>query len=240
MDQKWKKKIDKYIPKHMPNADPAFRLNVYAPSHSGKSYMINDLLTNPKYGYSKVFKPEQIFIMSPTYESDDSYKQLKIVMKDNPQNIVDHYDENFILQILEFQKQKKKEKLARPVILLVDDLITTINQKRQNEMINIYIKARHQFVSVILTSQKYKLVQSAIRVNACSNVYFTNRQNKKELQDEADECPDDFFIELAKDLRKNDYFDYDFIFMNLKKPYTKRYYRNWENRFKIKNNYLED
>jgi hypothetical protein len=240
MDKKWVKKIEKNIPSHMPNPNPAFRLNVFAPSYSGKSFAINDLLTNPKYGYSKVFKPDQIFIMSPTYETDESYKDLKKVMEGHEQNVVDHYDEDFILAILDFQKKKKREKKARPVLLLVDDLITTINQKRQNEMVNIYIRARHQYVSCILTSQKYKLVNSPIRVNACSNIYFSNRMNRKELNDISEECPDNFFYELAKDLRRNNHFDYDFIFMNLKKPFSQRYYRNWDKCFKIDNNYLED
>lgn len=240
MDKKWKKKIEKNILPHMPNPDPAFRLNVYAPSHSGKSYMINQLLTNPKYGYRKVFKPDQIFIMSPTYESDETYYELKKYMKGYEENITDKYDEEFIERILSFQKEMKRKKLARPVLLIVDDLITAINAKRQNEMINLYIRGRHWFISIILTSQKYKYVPAGIRINADCNIWFSNNMNKRELNDIAEECADDVFPFLTKDLRKNNYFQYDFIYCNMKKAYNKRYYRNFDKMFKIKYEDLED
>lgn len=239
MDKKWKKKIENNILDHMPNPDPAFRLIVYAPSHSGKSYTINDLLTNPKYGYKKVFKPSQIFIMSPTYESDESYKDLKQYMKGYEDNVVDNYDEEFIQKILKFQRSKKREGKARPVLLLVDDLITAVNAKRQSEMIDLFLKGRHSFVSIILTSQKFKYIPSGIRINSDVNIFFSNNMNRKELQDIAEEAPDDVINILTKDLRKNNYFQYDFIYSNLKKPFNERYYRNFDKLFKVKYEDLE-
>lgn len=233
MDIKWKNIIKKNRVEHLPNPDPSFRMVCYAPSYSGKSYMINDLITNPEYGYKKIFKPNQIFIMSPTYESDDSYKELKKYMTGHEDNVIDNFDEGFIKNITAFQQSKKKEGKARPVLLLVDDLITAVNSKRQNEMVNLFIKGRHSFISIILTSQKYKMVPSGIRVNADSMIWFSNNMNKKELLDISDECADDVFIPLTEDLRKNNYFQYDFIYCNMKKPYNERYYRNFNEVFNV-------
>jgi hypothetical protein len=235
MEKKFIKKIDKYIPQHLPkpSANSSFRLNIYAPSYSGKSYLINDMLTNPKYGYSKVYDAERIFIMSPTFESDTSYEKLKKKMKDNPENITDKFDEEMILEILDFQKQMKRQKKMRPVLLLVDDLVTSVNAKRQNEMINLYLRGRHWGISIILTSQKYKYVPSGIRLNADCNIFFSNNMNKKELIDISEECPDDVFLKLANDLRENNYFQYDFIYQNVKHPFNKRYYRGFNKQFKV-------
>ena len=238
MERKFIKKIEKHIPKHLPIPTPtsSFRLNIYAPSFSGKSYLINDMLTNPKYGYKKVFSPERIFIMSPTYESDTSYEGLKKYMKDyEDTNITDRFDEDMILEILEFQKAKKKQKKMRPVLLLVDDLVTSVNAKRQNEMTNLYLRGRHWGVNLILTSQKYKYVPSGMRLNADCNIFFSNNMNRKELNDISEECPDDVFLDLCEDLKKNNYFQYDFIYQNVKHPFSKRYYRGFNKQFKLEN-----
>jgi len=236
MDINWKRKIElfKKNHKHLPIPDKSgFRMAVYAPSFSGKSFMINDLLTNPEYGYNKVFKPSQIFIMSPTYKNDDSYKDLKKMMKDNPENIIDNYNEDFINSILDFQHQKLKENKCRPVLLIIDDLITSIKSTRQGKLVDLFIKGRHHKVNIIITSQKYKLVPSSIRVNSSANIYFTNNMNKKELDDIAYESSDDYFKPLAENLRK-DYFQYDFIYCNMKKPYNEKYYKNFNKKFNIK------
>jgi hypothetical protein len=229
MEQSYLNLIERNQIDHMPQI--VFRLNVYAPSFSGKSYMINDLLTNPKYGYSKIFKPEQIYILSPTFESDESYNTLREVMKNHKNNIRDDYDEDFLKEIVNKQKLTKNSKRAKPIIILIDDLVTKIDRHKAKELIDLYYKGRHLFINIILTSQKYKEVPPAIRVNSCSNIYFTNAMNKGEINQIEQDQTSDIFKDCVINLRKFNYFQYDFIYVNLKMPFDKRYYRNFDTVF---------
>lgn len=227
MDKKYVNKIERYIPQHLPCPNPALRTIVVAPSYSGKSYFINEMLTDPKYGYCKVFKPSQIYIMSPTYETDTSYKDLKKYMKKHEDNVVDDFDQDFIKDIFETQKKNKLNKEAKPVLLLIDDLVTKIPTRKQTILTDLFFKGRHLFVSIILTSQMYKAIPKALRTNACSYIFFSNNMNSKEINEVADEMPDDYITSYVEDLRKpENYFQYDFIYVNMKMPKDKRYYKN--------------
>ena len=46
------------IPDILPQ--PAFRLILVAPSSSGKTTLVNNLLTRPEFGYKKLFKKKKI------------------------------------------------------------------------------------------------------------------------------------------------------------------------------------
>lgn len=230
MNPEYEKIINKYSVEHMPK--PTFRLNVYAPSYSGKSYMINNLLTQNIYGYNKIFKPKNTFILSPTYDFDESYRELRERMKNYPENITDDYSNEFLDNILDKQKINKKNGLAEPVIILIDDLITKIDRFQSKSLENIYFKGRHYYISIILTSQQYKKVPPSMRLNACSNIYFTNSMNKNEINLIEQDQTSDIFKKCVENLRKFNYFQYDFIYVNLKLRMDERYYRNFDIVFK--------
>ncbi|MCB9097723.1 MAG: hypothetical protein H6630_08950 [Arcobacter sp.] len=230
MNPEFEKIINKYSVEHMPK--PTFRLNVYAPSYSGKSYMINQLLTNNIYGYTKIFKPSNTYILSPTYDFDDSYKELRERMKLHKNNITDDYSNEFLDNILEKQKIQKQQGSAEPVVVLIDDLITKIDRFQAKSLENIYFKGRHYFISIILTSQQYKKVPPSMRLNACSNIYFTNSMNKNEINQIEQDQTSDIFRKCVENLRTFNYFQYDFIYVNLKLPMNERYYRNFDTIFK--------
>lgn len=229
MDKKIVKKIDKYINDELPNPNPAFRMCVYAPSYSGKSYFINKLLTDKKYGYYKIFKPNNIYVFSPTFKSDSSYDELKDKMKkadyDNAMNYLD-YDK--IEEIIKEQKDMKRRKQAEPVLFLIDDLITQIPSRGFSKITDLFFSGRHAFISIILTSQTFKSVPKAIRLNADSNIYFYNNMNKKEIKEICEEAPDDDIEHILERLKNNrdENRRYDFLYMNMKKSIKNRYYLN--------------
>jgi phage pi2 protein 07 len=77
-----------------------FRLIVIAPTSSGKSTMIHNLLSKPQFNYKQVFK-NNIFLFSPSNKFDEVLDSLKI--KD--ENKKDFMDEEFIENIMEEQKE---------------------------------------------------------------------------------------------------------------------------------------
>jgi hypothetical protein len=233
MDPAYKKRVKK-VPKHMPNCEQAFRLCVVAPSMSGKSYMINDMLTNKKYHYNKVFDPVCTYVFSPTYASDTSYKDLKKKMKGYEENCVDHLDFDLLDAIIERQKRAKKMKKARPTLVLIDDLITAINPRKLTTLTDLFMRGRHHYINIILTSQSYKCIPRAMRLNACSLAIFTNNMNAGERACIAAEMPDDHFLHLAKRLeRKQGYNRWDFVYLSYRHDRYNRWYRCWDRKFKV-------
>jgi len=228
MLKKYKTKADKYIKSHLPNPIPAFRLNIYSPSYSGKSYLINKLLTENKYGYNRIFKGDQIFIFSPTFETDESYKELRTKMEGYEDHIYEDYDEDVIDAIISHQKKKKKEKEAKPMLLLIDDLVSKIDNNQKKSLIDLYMTGRHKYISIIMTSQQYKYMPKPMRINASDIIIFPNNMNSRELRDIADEMPNDEVKDYIDYIKENatDNNHYDFLYINMKKPKNKRYFMN--------------
>lgn len=229
MDNKTKKRIEKYIESYLPNPNPAFRMCVYAPSYSGKSYFINKLLTDKKYGYYKIFKPNNIYVFSPTFQSDSSYKELKKELKKGDyENVMTYLDYDKIEEIIKEQKEMKRRKEAEPVLFLIDDLITQIPSRGFSKITDLFFSGRHAFISIILTSQTYKSVPKAIRLNADSNLFFYNNMNKIERKEIIENSPDDDIEDILENLKNNKEEDkrYDFLYQNMKKGIKNRYYLN--------------
>lgn len=221
--KKIKKHNEKY--KSLPLPLIPFRICVYSPSFSGKSYTINDMFF--RYNYNKIFKAHNIFVMSPTFIMDESYKDIRKYMEDLDDNIIDNYDEDFLSKIIERQKDCKTEKTLEPVLVIVDDLITEIPITRNNVIKNLFLKGRHYGISCIITSQVYKLMPKGIRLNANGSIYFVNNMNKRERNDISEEQSTDYFNEMCNFIRDVDYNQYDFLFVNPKLKMSERFYRNF-------------
>jgi hypothetical protein len=56
--------------------EKSFRLLLAASSGSGKSQLIKELLTNPKFGITEKFHPENVYIICPTLKVDDAYQEI--------------------------------------------------------------------------------------------------------------------------------------------------------------------
>jgi len=191
------------------------------------------MLTNPKYGYNKIFHPNCIFVFSPTFESDTSYKDLKKKMKGYEQNCVEDLDYELIDLILERQKEAKKQKKARPVLLLFDDLVTKLNPKKLTILTELYFRGRHHFINIIMSSQQFRAIPKAMRLNCDSMIAFPNNMNSIEKKDITMEAPDDFFEGLCDRLETENYNRYDFIYVNLKFDKYNRWFRCFDRKFKI-------
>lgn len=237
MDPVYARRIKKHVPKHMPDPTHGFRYIVVAPSLSGKSFMINDLLTNPKYGYTKVFDPICTFVFSPTFAYDDSYKALRKRMKmyqDNIRSDLASDDFDFIKQILARQRKAKKVGKARPTLLLIDDLVLKLSPRKLSIITDLFYSGRHDKISIIISSQSYKSVPRAMRLNCCCMSFFTNNLNSSEKRVIAEEAPDDSFLPLCEHLERNNYCRYDFIFLNYRMDRWNRWMRNYDRKLDTK------
>jgi GTPase SAR1 family protein len=208
-----------------------FRLIVIAPTSSGKSTMIHNLLSKPQFNYKQVFK-NNIFLFSPSNNFDEVLDSLKI--KD--ENKKDFMDEEFIENIMEEQKEliEKNNKSKAPHILMIfDDVVLQIKNTKENILKKIFFYGRKYKISCIITSQKYKALIPDYRLNASNYIYFLN-VNSKEKQAIADDqaIEKKTFYQIWK-IAEDDG-QYSFIYVNLKEPIKSRYYINFLKRVNIK------
>ena len=107
-----------------------FRLIVIAPTSSGKSTMIHNLLSKSQFNYKQVFK-NNIFLFSPSNNFDEVLDSLKI--KD--ENKKDFMDEEFIENIMEEQKElieKNNKSKATHILMIFDDVVLQIKNTKEN------------------------------------------------------------------------------------------------------------
>ena len=210
------------IPKHLPL--PPFRSLYIAPSFSGKTLAIGNLLTNEHLGYKELFG-KNVFIFSPTITLNDP----SLYGVDIPEeNIYDDYSEEIIQEIIDEQseiiKEFKKEK-APHCLLILDDIITSIPDTKKDILKKLFFSARHYKISLIVTSQQFNQVSRGIRLNASNIFVFT--VNNSEVKRIGEEQAIDF--DLWKEIYEESTLEpYSFLHINMKAPIKERYLLRYE------------
>ena len=210
------------IPEHM--MLPPFRNLYIAPSNSGKTLAFANLLTNDIFGYKKLFG-KNIFIFSPTIGLDDpSLYGVQIPSE----NIFDDYYEDIIDSIVNEQNEIIKEfgkKNAPHILLILDDLITSIPDTKKDILKKLFFSARHYCISLIINSQSFTQVPRALRLNA-SNL-FVFQVNDSEIKRIAEEQPirAAVFREIYEQATEE---PFSFLHINMKKHFKRRYWLRYE------------
>ena len=217
------------IPDILPQ--PAFRLILVAPSSSGKTTLVNNLLTRPEFGYKKLFK-KNIFLFSPSIKYDDALDKLGV----KEENTRSHYDEDFINEIVEDQKttiNKHTKEKAPHILMLFDDIVFELPKTKSSELKKLFFYGRKFKISLIITTQKYRQLEPAYRLNASQYVYFLNI-NTREYDAIADDQP--VSKPIFKSIWRNavEHGEYSFIYVNLTQKLKDRYYINFTERVRIK------
>jgi hypothetical protein len=207
--------LTKYkIPVIMPQLQ--FRLGIIAPSYSGKSNLIVNLLKNNVFKYNKIYK-NNIFIFSKTAGLDDIYNELKLPKS----NIIDNFDEAFINEILDEQTENINDGNSPNILFIIDDMVTDLDN--QNQLIKkLFFNGRHYNLSTIITSQSYHKLPKDVRLNLSHLILF--------------KIPDDDIKSVYKELPINKklfeyYYDectkkkYNFMYLDLK---NQRWFHNFE------------
>ena len=167
-----RKKLDALSP-DLPR--PPFRMILAGPSNSGKTNLLINMLTDKAF-YKNFWKPENIFLFSPTVKLD---KKLQLI---NTVNVYDDWDDTVIQEIVDQQKyilsrpkrydaENRKKKMPHCLIVL-DDLIETGAFKRNSSLNKLIFRARHYNISLIITSQKLSSITRLIRLNSDYIIFF--------------------------------------------------------------------
>ena len=165
---------------------PPFRIIVVAPSNSGKSVLISNLISSPDLPYRKFFK-KNIFIFSSTFNLNDP----SFSMSDNIEktNVYDEYNESAVMEIVNEQVgiiHKYSKKKAPHLLFIFDDVVQDLPKTKMSIMNKLFFSARHYNISLILLSQQYKMVNRPLRLNA-SDIIIFQTGNNQEIQKIAEE-----------------------------------------------------
>ena len=206
---------------------PPFRLVVVAPSNTGKSIMVSNLISSDNFPYKKYFG-ENTFIFSPTFKLG-SMEGLKI--KKN--NIFDTFDVDILNSIINEQKnliETYGKKSCSPILIILDDVIGELDAKRKEFLKKSYFGLRHFKGSIILLSQQYKSIPKSVRMN-CSDTILFEVANENELKDITEEqnIQKDKFIniyEFATQVQP-----YSFLCIRHKNPKKTRYQLRFTNQY---------
>jgi GTPase SAR1 family protein len=204
-----------------------FRVLVIAPSNSGKTVLISNLISNKDLPYRKIFK-KNIFIWSSTFSLGDP----SFSMSDNIEqtNIFDEYDESSVMEIVNEQMthiKKLGKKKCPDILFIFDDIINDLPTKRQTVMSKLFFSARHYKISILLLSQQYKMCPRPVRLNA-SDIMIFQTGNNSEIKIIAEEQAIDsnVFIRIYKDATSE---PFSFLTIHNKLPISERYQKRLSN-----------
>lgn len=205
-----------------------FILGIIAPTGSGKSVLISNLL---RIYYKNVF--DKVFFCSSNV---NEHKQVF----DNAYNSIE-FDENRIFstinnQIINHIKEEitLDEHFDEPdfrALLVIDDLITEVMKKKNEDIVKFILQSRHLKCSIILVSHKFNFIPTVIRNNLTEIILFRS----KSLQEI------ETIYKGIIDLKKEDFeqlYEYctsephSFLYSKLNKN-PQLYYRNFDEKLSV-------
>jgi tRNA A37 threonylcarbamoyladenosine biosynthesis protein TsaE len=170
---------------------------ILGPSGSGKTVLLQSMILDI---YRACFS--RIYIFSPSIDVDHTWKpvkkyiseEMKVVHSDEEPIYFDHYDPSALANILDIQhkitmhmKSQGKTKMFQ-ILVIVDDFADDPKfvHSSNNVLNTLYVRGRHNMISVITASQKFTALSPLIRVNA-TELYIYRLRNYKDLESFIDE-----------------------------------------------------
>lgn len=195
---------------------------------SGKSNLLVNLLLRDEY-YNKDFKGEDIYIVSPSVDTDDKLKKL-VDVKDIPEhNLMPDFDEDVITELYKMLEEDYREAVdngEKPAnkLIVFDDISYKgdLKKKKNGIVAKIFSNGRHINISCIVTAQKYSDISTSAREN-CNGAIFFDMSNKQLELVEADVNYTGAKKDFMKMFRDNIGAKHSFIVVNFTNEKDKRY-----------------
>lgn len=193
-----------------PLLQPPFTYVLVAPTKSGKSVLIVNLLRNVNF-YHTVF--DEIIYISPTVMFD---KTLKTAVADNDEIVKIHEEKELenIDHILHeiFKKQgDTPEEDRKHILIVLDDMLEYFNN--HSKLNTLPAISRHFKVSFIVTTQVYVGLPVRLRKNASAYMVF-HLFNNKDLHALNDEVGVNFGENFLENYKKATEEKYNFLYIN--------------------------
>ena len=184
---KVKDKTDSYYTE-VPNLfNLPFKLLVNGKSQlSGKTTIILNLLINPSFGYDKLFKGENIYIVSNNKldnkleimaEKLDIPEENRMIYDENQLEILyDNLEEDFVEETQEGGKPENR-------LIVFDDCgySGSLKNKQSGIVSKLVCNGRHLNLSQLYTSQRFSQVSTTLRTNLTGAILFNTSMKELDL-----------------------------------------------------------
>jgi hypothetical protein len=226
---KVKDKAESFYTKKDTIFDIPMRLLVVGKSQlSGKSNLLVNLLLRDEY-YNKDFKGEDIYIVSPSVDTDDKLKKLVDVKEIPEANLMPDFDEDVIMELYKILEEEYREAVdegEKPSnkLIVFDDISYKgdLKKKKNGIVAKLFSNGRHINVSCIVTAQKYSDISTSAREN-CNGAIFFDMSNKQLELVEADVNYTGTKKDFMKMFRDNIGAKHSFIVVNFTNDKANRY-----------------
>lgn len=192
-----------------------------APTKSGKSTVIANLLKNSLMGYNDgVFS--EIYYISPTIPFDKTLKSIfddEEIIKITDEDDLIHLD-SILGELIKSQKQKDEEDREH-ILIILDDCLDYLKKSKKLDSLPSY--SRHFKISIIITTQIYNALPVKLRKNV-SGVIVGRIYNKKDLENIEEEIGCNFH-DFKTNYEKATEEPYSFLFIDNREM---KLYKNFE------------
>ena len=155
-----------------------FIMSIIAPTGSGKSVLLSNLI---RKFYHKQFD-KVYFCSSNVNDEGEVYDAAYDAIDFDEKRVFQDINNEIISYIREdIENDDDFDKKDFRALLVIDDLITSVANKRNTEVIKFILKSRHLKCSVIIVSHKWNMLPTVIRNNLTDVILFRTK-SKQELE----------------------------------------------------------
>ena len=147
-----------------------------ARTRGGKTTTAVQMYSNLKFPFKAAFgNGKRVFLLSPTHHvQDDLWDRLNIPR----QQRYNDYDEN-VLQMIIKKAEADPSRPRQPRLIIMDDVVASLPQRRQNNLIRVLVYGRHLNISCNCLVQRWSSGLSHTSKTNFTN-YFVWPQNRSE------------------------------------------------------------
>ncbi len=169
-----------------------------ARTRGGKTTTAVQMYSNKNFPFKAAFgNGKRVWLLSPTHHvQQDLWDRLNIPT----QNRFNDYSENVLQNIIK-EAEKDPSRPRQPRLVLMDDVVASLPQRRQNQLIRILVYGRHLNISCNCLVQRWSSgLSHTSKTNFTS--YFVWQQNRSEedsiYKQVAGDIPRELFRRMAK------------------------------------------
>jgi hypothetical protein len=183
---------------------------------SGKTHQLREIILHEYRG-----KFDYLYVFSASVDVDELWDSVKKYAKGlDGSGFYAEYDPEQPEEIIEEQKARFDRKTKRPALLLVlDDFVDDPRYRGSKELNSTFVRLRHFNVSTLLATQKYRVLNPLLRLNA-SFLLMTRLRSKmdyKAVEEELSAVLEPEKLEVAYNLCVKDA-KHGFLVINLMVP----------------------
>lgn len=210
---------------------PSLHTLITAPTGSGKTVLIINMIARKIFPYKKFYK--QIHIFSSTVETDNNWSVIR-KLKGDKYILKEDLDIEYIYNLVQDQEESilyEGKNKTKHHLLIIDDFAGEMKNVNNKYLISLIMKLRHSNIHLWLTTQSYRAIPRAMRLQFLYHIIF--RVSPQELDVISQEVNGSISEDVFREMFLTAISDrpYNFLYIDIKKQ---MYYSGFMNKLNYK------